>query len=128
MDFSELLVESTEETSQLFKTLRALILNHLPSAIEEIDIKGKLTGYLISSGYTGTVFTLILARQWVTLGFNHGASLPDPEGLLEGNGKVHRFIRFQNPELISSPALNKLLDDAIEAARCRCEQKGISHA
>jgi hypothetical protein len=35
------------------------------------------------------------SKVGVELGVVRGAELPDPSRLLEGNGKVHRYIRFR---------------------------------
>ena len=44
------------------------------------------------AGLSGNVCTLILSKSGVKLGLVHGSELADPNGLLEGSGKVHRNI------------------------------------
>ena len=119
MGIDELIANSTPEIKQLFLKLRALVFEHLPDAIEEIDLQSNLAGYMITPGYKGTVFTLIVAKSWVTMGFSHGVTLPDPEKLLTGTGKVHKLIRFTDLSSIPSPALDHLMSEAIKAARLR---------
>jgi hypothetical protein len=50
--------------------------------------------------------------KWVTLFFLHGAVLPDPDGLLEGQGKQVRSIRLKAPADIDTPAMAELIFQA----------------
>lgn len=50
--------------------------------------------------------------RWVTLFFLDGASLDDPQGLLEGEGKQVRGVRLARPEDIDSPGVAALLEQA----------------
>lgn len=49
------------------------------------------------------------AADSVRLGLPRGARLPDPHGLLEGRGKVHRFVRVTEPGQLDRPQLVELL-------------------
>ena len=53
-----------------------------------------------------------LHADHVNLGFNQGAELPDPEGLLEGPGKMLRHAKVADPEDLEVPALRRLLEVA----------------
>ena len=46
------------------------------------------------------------------LGFNQGAELPDPTGLLEGPGKTLRHTKIAEPDKLEQPALRTLLEAA----------------
>jgi len=48
----------------------------------------------------------------VNLGFYYGADLPDPEGLLQGTGKLLRHVKIREPKAIRSRALRRLLEAA----------------
>ena len=48
----------------------------------------------------------------VNVGFYHGASLDDPAGLLEGNGKRMRHIKLRADIEPDVPALRNLIEDA----------------
>lgn len=124
MVIEDLVNKATPQIKQLFIKLRELIFEVLPDAIEEIDLQVNLAGYSIAPGYKGTVFTLILAKNWVTMGFNHGVALPDPEGLLTGTGKVHKLIRFTESSVTPHPALNQLMTEAVKAAAKRLHHEG----
>jgi hypothetical protein len=51
--------------------------------------------------------------KWVTLFFLWGANLPDPNGLLEGQGKRVRSIRLKHPADLGSPAIAELISLAV---------------
>jgi hypothetical protein len=55
--------------------------------------------------------------KWVTLFFLDGASLNDPAGLLEGDGKQVRGIRLKTPADLDDPAVTALIAQAIATHR-----------
>ena len=55
--------------------------------------------------------------KWVTLFFLDGASLHDPAGLLEGDGKQVRGIRLKTAADLDDPAVAALIAQAIEPWR-----------
>lgn len=52
------------------------------------------------------------ARHHVTLGFYQGASLDDPENLLEGTGKDLRHIKIKDGANPDAPAIEAILRQA----------------
>lgn len=72
-------------------------------------------------GYKGLVCTLILSRIGVKLGVVRGSELPDPKHLLEGSGKVHRYVQLTSPADVKRPGLKTLVAAAYEAWKGRSE-------
>jgi hypothetical protein len=62
------------------------------------------------------VYLMPHARH-LNLGFYHGVDLPDPEGLLEGSGKALRHVKLCSPEHVASPAIRRLIEQAIAERR-----------
>jgi len=62
-----------------------------------------VVGYGYGPGYKGPVCTLILSKTGVKLGLPYAAALSDPDGLLEGTGKVHRFVQLRARRISSGP-------------------------
>jgi hypothetical protein len=124
MKLEDLLVEVTPEVHELFHALRNLIIQKLPAATEEIDAKARMTAYSLFSGYAGTVFTLMVAKKWVTLGIYQGARLPDPQHLFSGSGKIHGSIKFSDLSQVNSDSLAALLEAAVAAAKDRLQTIG----
>jgi hypothetical protein len=83
------------EIQKLARAVRALVTELLPDVEETVDASAPVVGYGYGSGYKGLVCTLILSRSSVKLGLTQGATLPDPNHLLQGAGKVHRHIPFE---------------------------------
>jgi hypothetical protein len=48
----------------------------------------------------------------LNVGFFQGAQLPDPAGLLEGNGKRMRHVKLRPGAALNAPALARLIDEA----------------
>jgi hypothetical protein len=94
-----------------FAADRALM-DRVPGMTREIDPAGRLIGYMLAPGYKGTLFTLLLSKSGVKVGFSHGASLPDPAGLLGGTGKVHRTFTVRVADDVQNSAFLKLVDAA----------------
>jgi hypothetical protein len=72
--------------------LREIILQVVPDANEMVDAPARVIGYGHGDGYKGMICTIILSKKEVKLGVVGGASLPDPNGLMEGAGKKHRYV------------------------------------
>ena len=51
-------------------------------------------------------------RAHVNVGFFHGASLPDPAGLLAGTGKYMRHVQLRPEQGLDAPALEALISAA----------------
>ena len=77
------------------------------------------------TGKHGQAFIHIATySKHVNLGFNHGARLDDPEGLLEGTGKVIRHIRINSKSQLRSKPVKDLIAIAVVHAREMAEAKG----
>jgi hypothetical protein len=110
---------------ELALAARQLLLAALPDAIEIPDAKAKLVGYGYGTGYKDIVATLLLSKTGVKIGLAQGASLPDPTSLLQGAGKVHRYVEVRTQEQLRQAEVQQLLQAALSAWRRRCrEAKG----
>ena len=116
-----LLKSYPKEVQELAYSTRRLVLGMLPGAIEIPDAKARVIGYGYGKGYRDMICTLILSQGGVKLGLTGGASLPDPRGLLEGSGKVHRYVAIQSPADLRQAGVKPLIRAAIAAWRRRTE-------
>jgi len=57
----------------------------------------------------------------VNVGFFHGASLADPDRLLEGNGKSMRHVKLRPGASANEAALSSLIDAAYSDIKARVE-------
>jgi len=86
--------------------------------------------YTIADHFTFTdrpsdAFVFITTNaNWVNLGFNFGALLPDPDGLLRGEGKFIRHIRITQEADLDAPGVRELVRAAIAEAERPREKAG----
>ena len=99
-----------------------VLMDRVPGLKRVADPADRLIGYMLGSGYKGTLFTILVSRSGVKVGLSHGATLPDPAGLLGGKGKVHRTFVVQDLEDVQQPAFLALIDDAYAAYQERTGQ------
>ena len=116
-----LLAAYPEEVRALAEGARRLIRRLLPAVDEGVDATAPLIGYNCGPGYRGMVCTLILSKSGVKLGLAYGAELDDPRSLLEGSGKVHRYIQLHAPSDLRAPGVNQLIKAAYSAAQRRTQ-------
>ena len=115
MTFEELIAGSPPPAREIARDLLATARELLPGAVESGE--GGDYGIGTAPGYKGLVFVITPVAGGVRLGIPGGASLDDPDGLLQGRGKVHRHVPLTDPEAARSPALRDLMRRAAERAR-----------
>ena len=115
IDLQQFLKPYPPEIIELILRLRSLILEVVPTAIEQVDPPSKLIAYGIDKKMSGLICTIQPQRGYVNLGIYRGIDLPDPQGLLEGTGKVHRHVKVKSIASIDEPALRALLEAAARA-------------
>ena len=89
--------------------LREIVLKNLPDVIEQLDIPAKMIAYCYGQKYVEMVCIIIPSKKGLKLGFYKGTELPDPDGLLEGTGKISRYVVIDSDKDVKSAALKKLI-------------------
>jgi hypothetical protein len=110
-----LLDEWPDHLADLALKLRAFVLETGPQLSETIAFNA-LCYYKAGHPFGkigGNVCLISVRRGAVHLGFIHGASLPDPEGLLRGSGKAKRHIEIRSGEDIRRRDFAPLIRTAI---------------
>lgn len=87
-----------------------MILDIVPTALEQVDRPGKLVGYGFKPTYKDTICVIMPLKSAVNLGFPRGTELPDPLGLLAGTGKRARHVKITSLQDADLPALRKLIE------------------
>ncbi|HRN72942.1 MAG TPA: DUF1801 domain-containing protein [Ginsengibacter sp.] len=97
----------SEEVKHLAREVRKLIYSIYPGVVEVVWVRQQNVGFGTGKKKNSEHFCWLMpASKHVTLGFNYGAELPDPHGLLEGSGKLFRHVKvkslvqLQNKDLI----------------------------
>lgn len=108
-----------DDVRELADAARKALAKALPGAAEGVDRPAKLLSYSYGPGYKGLVCTLLMSKTGVKLGIFRGSELPDPAGLMQGAGKVHRHVQLRTAADLERPELKRLLAAALAAFRAR---------
>ena len=85
----------------------------LPNITEVPWGNQKIAGYGVGAKKMSEHFSYLAPQKaHVNLGFMYGADLPDPDGLLEGTGKLMRHIKIRSLDEVKRPAIKQLISDA----------------
>src|SRR3989442_5319738 len=97
------------EIQQLALQLRELVLEEMAPCYENIydAYSAVAIGYGTSDRLMDGIFHIAVYTNHVNLGFNLGATLADPDGILEGSGKQVRHISIRTPADLARPEIRK---------------------
>lgn len=108
--FEQAIQSFSSEIQEIARETRKLINKILPDVVEVVWIKQKNIGFGTGPKKKTEHFCWLMpATKHVSLGFNYGAELPDPENLLEGTGKLFRHYKVKSLDDLSNPALIELI-------------------
>ncbi len=110
--FETLLAGYSPAVRELAEAARAFLFEQLPGCEERVDAGGPYVRYGYGPGYKGIVCSLSISKTGVKLGMA-GATLPDPKGLLAGDGVKFRHIPLQTPADLRRPGVEPLVKAAL---------------
>src|SRR5262245_51093415 len=108
-----LLSKYPDEVQDLALATRQWIQAALPDTLEMLDPKSGVIGYGFSPRYRDILCTIILSRKGVKLGIVGGSLLPDPRGLMQGEGTLHRYVVLKTKADLRRPGMKPLLTTAL---------------
>ena len=95
--------------------LREIILEEAPDASESIYQVYTVAIWFGYSGKMKDMFCYITTNaRHVNLGFPRGAELPDPNRVLEGDGKIMRHIQFASESDLARPFVRRYIRAAMD--------------
>ncbi len=98
------------DLQDIVRELRDMIVTIAPDAVEVFRWGGFSYFHAGRGGpVSAGICQIGLEADHVRLGFIHGAFLPDPQGLLEGERKVKRFVRLDSYERAPWEAIRELI-------------------
>jgi hypothetical protein len=109
----QLLMTRDPHVREIAVRLRALVLEVMPAAVEQVDPPDGLIAYGTGARLGEQVFAIVPQTVHVNLQFADGVDLPDPAGLLEGTGKRVRHVKNRSRDDTDRPALRTLLETAV---------------
>lgn len=112
--FNEWLVEQPEENRQLIADIRDVIIASGHNFME--GIKWGTPGYWLPEVSRRNIVYIAPHNNYVRLGFFNGATMPDPNNLLEGTGKKLRHIKIYQIDDETRNALTQYVNASTEHA------------
>jgi hypothetical protein len=116
----------TPELQREARAARRVLRTWMPTATELVYdnhnalVFGFVPGERVSEG----ILSLAISPRWVTLCFLQGASLSDPEGLLQGSGATVRHIVLEGANDLKKPGIRSLISQALARARVPLAKNG----
>lgn len=111
--FEDILKSHDPQIQEIAREARALIYEVLPQTVEVVWAHQGTAGYGTGPKKLSEQFSYIAPmKRHVNLGFYYGSELPDPDGLLEGTGKLLRHVKLRSLEDLRRPAVRDLLEAA----------------
>jgi hypothetical protein len=106
------------EIRDLALQLRALVLEEMAPCYENIydAYSAVAIGYGPSDRLRDGIFHIAVYTKHVNLGFNDGATLDDPKGILLGTGNQIRHLTMKTPEDITRPEIRAYIRRARKKA------------
>ena len=117
------LAQYNEQVFDNAQKLRDVIFENLPGIIEQTDIAAKMIAYSFGQKYSDMICTIMPSKKGLKLGFYKATDLPDPYSLLEGSGKISRYVKIKSEDQIKSPGLKKLIKSALKAYEERTKRE-----
>ena len=112
-----------DEVAEIVHALRDRVLGVMPNAHEFVwDATNAVSlAYTPTTRWQDSVVHIASYAKWVNLGFNEGASLDDPLGILVGSGAHVRHVRFAAIDDRAAPWLDDYLRAALDNAGRRAD-------
>jgi hypothetical protein len=99
-------------------TLREVIIGRHKDDVEIVWENLKIASYGVGPKKMSEHCAYIaVLKNHINLGFYHGASLVDPDSLLEGTGKRLRHVKIRNTAQASDVSIKHLVAESIEELR-----------
>jgi hypothetical protein len=99
----------------VIRSVRRALRRRLPAANELVwdNDNFLVIGYSATERPSDSVLSLAAAANGPGLSFYRGASLPDPQGILQGSGVQNRFIRLESARTLARPEVEALIAAAV---------------
>lgn len=105
--------------ARTIRAARRALRKRLPTAVELVydNYNFFVIGYSTTERPSDCIVSLAAAANGAGLSFYYGATLPDPQHVLLGSGKQNRFVRLPSAATLGEPAVEALIQAAIDQAR-----------
>jgi hypothetical protein len=109
---------------ELALALREIVLEEAPAAVESMfRVYALVFWYSVTGKMPDAFVHIVVYPKGVNLMFVRGAELPDPDGVLVGEGKIIRHIKVRRPEDLKNRHLRKFIRTALKHAKSIAKEK-----
>ena len=107
------------DNQALILSVRAALRMRFPDCAELVydNYNFFVIGYSPTERPSDYIVSIAAAANGVGLSFNHGAELSDPDHILQGSGKVNRFIRLPSPGVLTKPEVDRMIERARDLSK-----------
>ncbi len=125
-ELAEFIDKFESANAMLIRQCRIELRKLMPTAIELIydNYNFFVIGYCTTPRASDCIVSIAAAANGVGISFYQGATLADPDKLLQGSGKQNRFIRVPSILVLRSPETIALINAAIAQAKIPLPLKG----
>ena len=125
-DLKKFLRPYDREVQKLALRVRALVLEEMAPCYENIydAYSAVAIGYGTSERLSDGIFHIAVYSKHVNLGFNDGASLADPKGILQGNGNRIRHLSIKSESDLARPEIRAYIRRAKKKALAEARKLG----
>jgi len=111
---------------RLIRPVRTALRKRLPAANELVydNYNFFVIGYCPTERPSDCIVSIAAGANGVGLSFYWGATLPDPHGILLGEGSQNRFVRIESVETLSRPEVEALITAAIAQGKAPLSASG----
>ena len=115
----------TPEIAAFARVALAKMRKRLPHAVEMVydNYNALVCGFGPTERASEAVFSIVMFPKYVSFFFLQGAVLPDPKGLLQGEGNVVRHIRLEDEETLDRADVKAMMATAMKMAKVPFDKK-----
>ena len=122
----EFISKFDEKNQALIRATRKALRRRLPAANELVydNYNFFVIGYCSTTRPSDCVVSIAAGANGVSLSFYRGATLPDPQKVLLGNGAQNRFLRLESAATLALAEVEALIAAAVSQARTPLPERG----
>jgi hypothetical protein len=122
------LAKYTAEISACAEEILARMRARLPHALELVydNYNALAIGFGPTERASDVIVSIAVYPKWVSLFFLQAKGLPDPAGVLKGEGNVAKHIVLRNASMLDEPVIQELIAEALSRAKAPLDA-GTTH-
>jgi hypothetical protein len=117
--FAKFLARFTPEIAARAEEILTRLRLRIPHALELVydNYNALAIGFSPTERASDAIVSIAIFPRWVSLFFLQAKGLPDPNNILKGQGKVVKHIVLATPSALDEPAIQALIDEALNRAK-----------